>query len=164
MLHRSWGGKKPQKQKKTWDIYLPGNTRQKGREPLIWKSSCIYYRTPQMGHLEELRNPGTDCMKSFELHKMLMVALSQASCWQLLRVSNNSSKISIHSLSLFSDPVCSTVPQIIHMTVFALFMLLTLNCAYKQVYSDFVKHSEHRKPDVQPQNSVVFNRDAALYK
>lgn len=30
--------------------------------------------------LEELRNLGTNCVKSFELHKMLMVALSQASC------------------------------------------------------------------------------------
>lgn len=101
-------------------------------------------------------------MKSLELHKLLMVALSQASCWQLLRESNNNSKIC--SLSLFSDPVCSTVRQIIHTIVFALFLLLTLNWVYKEAHSDLVKHSEHRKPDVQALNSVVFDGDPALYK
>lgn len=109
--------------------------------------------------IRRIKKPGTDCMKSFELHKMLTVTFSQASSWQLLRVSNNNSKISIYSLSLCSDPVCNTVPQVMHTIVFALFLLLTFNCAYNQVHSNLVKHSEHRKTDIQPLNSVVFGGD-----
>lgn len=163
MLQRTWG-KKKWKQNKNCRYISPRKHQTERERAFDLEESFHAPQNSPNGPLEELRNLGTDCMKSFELHKMLMVALSQASCWQLLRVSNNNSKISIYSMSLFSGPVCNTVPQIIHPTVFALFLLLTLNCAYKQVHSDLVKHSEHTKPDVLPLNSVVFDGDPALYK
>lgn len=94
------GKKKSRKQNKDCRYISPRkHQREKERVRALEEFLHVLQNSPN-GPLEKSRNLGTDCMKSFELHKMLMVALSQASSWQLLRVSDNNSKISIYSLSL----------------------------------------------------------------
>lgn len=115
ILYRSSGKKKNKTGKQNKDCrYISPRKYQREVERAFGFEEFLHVpQNSPNGSLEEWRNLGTDCMKTFQLLKMLAVALSQASSWQLLRVSNNNSKISIYSLSLFSDPVCSTVPQII---------------------------------------------------
>lgn len=98
MLYRPWG-EKPKETKQRLQIYISQETPERKGVFALEEFLHVPQNSPN-GPLEESRNLGTDCMKSFELHKMLMVALSQASSWQPLRVSNNNSKISIYSLSL----------------------------------------------------------------
>lgn len=50
-----------------------------------------------------------------------------------------------------------------YLTGLALFLLLKLNCAYKQVRSDLLNHSERRQPDVPPLNSDVSDGDPAFW-
>ena len=69
---------------------------------------------------------------------------------------------------MYLQPVSLQWPSLQHSfidypIVFALFLLLKLNCAYKQVHSDLLKHSDHRQLDVQPLNSTVSDRDPALW-
>lgn len=102
-----WGEKKNKTGKQNKDCsYISPRIHQRERERAFALEEFLHVpQNSPNGPLEESRSLGTDCMKSFDLHKMFAVALSQASSWQLLRVSNNSSKISIYSQSLFSDPV-----------------------------------------------------------
>lgn len=85
------GEKKKQRNKTKTDISPRKYQRERERAFALEKLLHVPQNSPN-GPLEESRNLGTDCMKSFELHKMLMVALSQASCWQRLRVSNKTPK------------------------------------------------------------------------